>query len=276
MRVLKEPLFHFFLIGAAIFVWFHIVAPENEVIEDLGVIAIGKNDVALLGSQFEARWKRRPSDVELQSLIDASIREEVLVREARKLGLDRGDAVIRSRLRQKMDFLTEAIATSVLPEDEELEEFLQQNLDQYTRPPRVAFTQIFLGEEPAETEIEQALAALRSGQELSGLHGSTLLPKAMQLTATRVVDSTFGGGFAFALTQLETGRWSGPIRSGYGIHLVQVSAIEPSQSPPLSEIREVVLRDWRRNMAEDLARAQYETLVDHYQITAPDLSGLTK
>ncbi len=276
MRIVKEPLFHFFLIGAAIFIWFHIISPDNDAAADPETITISESDAALLASQFEARWKRQPSGSELQALVDASIREEVLVREARKLGLERGDSVIRSRLSQKMDFLTEAIAASVIPEDEDLEAFLQQNTDRYATPNKVAFTQVFLGEEPSETEIERALAALRAEQETSGLESATLLPASMPLTATRVIDSVFGTGFSNGLANLEKGQWMGPVQSGYGIHLVKVLAIEPSRIPRLQEIHSVVLRDWRRAMSEDLAQAQYEALADNYEITAPDLTGQVK
>ncbi|WP_298853090.1 peptidylprolyl isomerase [uncultured Ruegeria sp.] len=276
MRVVKEPLFHFFLIGAAIFVWFHIVSPKTDGVVDPETIAIGESDAALLALQFEARWKRQPSDAELKALVDASIREEVLVREARKLGLDRGDSVIRSRLSQKMDFLTEAIATSIVPEDKDLEAFLQQNSERYATPNKVAFTQVFLGEEPSDVEIEGALVALRAKQENSDWQSATLLPASMPLTATKVIDSVFGTGFSKGLTNLEEGQWMGPIQSGYGVHLVQVLDVEPSQIPPLPEIHSEVLRDWRRAMSEDLARAQYETLADNYQIIAPDLADQSK
>lgn len=276
MRILKEPLFHFFLIGAAIFVWFHIVAPDGEAVENLETIRFDEADVARLADQFEARWKRRPSEAELQALVDASIREEVLVREARKLGLDRGDSVIRSRLSQKMDFLTEAIATSVVPEDEELEAFLNRNPARYATSDKVAFTQIFLGEEPSEAQITTALNTLNAGQDVTVSKTSILLPASMPLTATRVIDSVFGAGFSKGLTETETGPWTGPIQSGYGVHLVQVLAFEPSRTPPLSEIRSDVLRDWRRAASEDLAQAQFESLVEKYEIERPDLSGPDK
>ncbi|NOD30376.1 peptidyl-prolyl cis-trans isomerase [Ruegeria atlantica] len=276
MRVLKEPLLHFFLIGAAIFVWFHIVAPESESVEDLEKITLDENDVALLSARFEAQWKRPPSDAELKALVDASIREEVLVREARQLGLDHGDPLIRTRLSQKMDYLTEAIATSIVPNDEDLEVFLQENAERYATPVMVAFNQVFLGEEPGEAEIEKALASLRAKQDISDLGGSTLLPASMPLSATRVVESVFGGGFSKSITEVETGQWTGPIRSGYGIHLVEVVAVEPSRTPPLAEIHNTVLRDWRRAMSEDLAQAQYQSLAEKYEIVAPDLSGSAK
>lgn len=273
MRILKEPLFHFFLIGAAIFIWFHIVAPEAETVENLETITLDEDDAARLADQFEARWQRRPSDAELTALVRASIREEVLVREARKLGLDRGDTVIRSRLSQKMDFLTEAIATSVVPGDDELQAFLDLNPERYVTPDKVAFAQVFLGEAPNEARIEASLTALRAGQEASVSGASTLLPASMPLTATRVIDSVFGAGFSKGLIELETGPWTGPIQSGYGVHLVQVLAFEPGRTPPLSEIRTDVLRDWRRVAREDLAQAQYDSLAKKYEIIGPDLTG---
>lgn len=276
MRILKEPLFHFFLIGAVIFIWFHIIAPDDEVVENLETIVIDEDDVALLATQFEAQWKRPPNDAELKALIDASIREEVLVREARKLGLDRGDTLIRTRLSQKMDFLTEAIATSVVPEDADLEAFLQQNPERYATSEKVAFTQVFLGEEVSEVEIEKALTALREKQDPFDVAGSTLLPASMPLTATKVIDSVFGAGFSTRFAEVETGRWVGPVQSGYGVHLVRVNAVEPSQTPPLADIHDAVLRDWRRVMSEDLAQAQYESLADSYQIVVPELAGPAK
>ncbi len=276
MRLLKEPLFHFFLIGAAIFIWFQIISPESEAAVDSERIEITEQDVTLLSEQFEARWKRPPNTAELQALVDASIREEVLVREAKKLGLDRGDTVIRSRLSQKMGFLTEAIAASVVPEEEVLEAFRQQNLDQYATPNKVAFAQVFLGENPADGEVERALDALRAQQEPADLSRSTLLPASMPLSATRVVDSVYGNGFSDGLTPLAKGEWAGPVLSGYGVHLVKVLEIEPSQNPPLEEIHEVVLRDWLRATSEDLAQAQYETLAQGYEIIVPNVAELSE
>lgn len=276
MRILKEPLFHFFLIGAAIFIWFHIVAPEAETVENLETITMNEDNVARLADQFEVRWKRRPNDTEIKALVSASIREEILVREARKLGLDRGDTVIRSRLSQKMDFLTEAIATSLVPKDEELQAFLEQNPARYATPDRMAFNQIFLGEEPSEAQIEAALAKLRAGKEVAVSGASALLPASMPLTATRVIDSVFGAGFSEGLLEVETGPWAGPIQSGYGLHLVRVLAFEPSRRPPLSEIRTDVLRDWRRAASQDLAQAQYDSLAKKYEIVGPDISGSTE
>lgn len=270
MRILKEPLVHFFLIGAAIFGWFHVISPQEEAAQDPETITISESDVDLLVGRFETTWKRPPNEAELQTLVDASIREEVLVREARKLGLDRGDTVIRNRLSQKVGFLIESMATSVVPDDGELETFFQQNANRYATAAKIAFNQVFLGEAPGDAEVEDALASLRAGQKPSTVSGASMLPRSMPLSAQATIDNTFGTGFSSNLAGIALGDWAGPVRSGYGEHLVQVLAIEPSQLPPLEEIYHVVLSDWRRTLGEDLTEAQYQVLASTYEIVTPD------
>jgi len=269
MRVLKEPLFHFLLTGIAIFGWFYLIAPEEEHSEPGATIMVDKKDVELLVTRFETSWNRPPSAQERQALIDALVREEILVREARKLGLDRGDQEIRARLAQKMDFLTDAIAASVTPEEEILQEYLGANPERFSTPPRIAFDQVFLGETPDSDDIERALAALNSGSDWSNAGLQSLLPKSMPLSAARIIDSVFGMGFSGALGQLEPDAWSGPVRSGYGHHLVRVTSSLPAELPPLQDIRETVLQEWRQTTGDDLAQAQYQSLAANYRIELP-------
>ncbi|WP_170763855.1 peptidyl-prolyl cis-trans isomerase [Ruegeria lacuscaerulensis] len=269
MRVFKEPLFHFVLIGLAIFGWFYLVTPEGEYPEPGEIITVDNKDLELLISRFETSWNRPPNNKEIQALIDALVREEVLVREARKLGLDQGDQVIRARLARKMDFLTSAVAASVIPEDDVLEEFLAANPERFSTSPRIAFDQVYLGETPKAGDVELTLAALNSGSDWSAAGLQSLLPKSMPLSANRVVDSAFGQGFAKSLEQLEPDVWSGPIQSGYGYHLARITGSSPAKLPPLEDIRDIVLQEWRRETGEELAQAQYDSLVAHYQIELP-------
>lgn len=269
MRILKEPLFHFILIGFAIFGWFHLVSSENDVPADIQKITIDADDIALLTSRFETSWKRTPNEAEFQALIDALIREEVLVREARNLGLDRGDQVVRARLAQKMDFLTSAIASSVTPEDAVLQTFLDENAARFTTPSLIAFDQVYLGDAPEPDDIAQMLSALESGEDWSNLGVPSLLLRSMPLSVTSVVDSTFGRGFSANLENLEPSLWSGPVQSGYGQHLVRVTQMQPGQLPPLDDIRDAVVSEWRREAGDDLAQAQYESFAARYKIETP-------
>jgi hypothetical protein len=59
------------------------------------------------GTDSRGRGDGRRSAQELQGLIEDYIRDEVFYREGRAAGLDRDDALIRRRVRQKMEFLAE-------------------------------------------------------------------------------------------------------------------------------------------------------------------------
>jgi hypothetical protein len=102
MRVLREPLLHFFLIGAALFAA-HALWSGEAPRRDVVVVSRGRIDN--LAAQFEATHGRPPDPAERNGLIEAWVKEEILVREALALGLDREDTVIRDRLRQKMEFV---------------------------------------------------------------------------------------------------------------------------------------------------------------------------
>lgn len=270
MRFYKEPLFHFILIGLAIFGWFYLVSDETEPPEEAETITIDSDDITLMKTRFEASWKRQPTDAELQALIDSWIREEILVREARKLGLDRGDQVIRARLARKMEFLTTAIASSVVPEEAVLQEHLAQNADRFTPPPMIAFDQVYLGDAPDPDVVDDTLQALNGGADWSSLGVSSLLARSMPLAVANAIDTTFGRGFASQLDGSEPMIWVGPINSGYGQHLVRVTEAKPGYLPPLEEIYDSVLNDWRRATAQDLAQAQYESLAARYRVETPE------
>ena len=103
-RLLKEPLLHFLLLGAAIFIAYRLVAARQR----LG--GNGRRDrraVEHLAAGFEKTWQRPPTDEELKGLIDDWVREEIATREALALGLDKDDTVIRRRLRQKLEFVSD-------------------------------------------------------------------------------------------------------------------------------------------------------------------------
>ncbi|SNT17555.1 peptidyl-prolyl cis-trans isomerase [Tropicimonas sediminicola] len=272
MRLLKEPLVHFLLLGAGLFAWYSIRAPEVPA-EDAGPeIVIDAQDVDRLIVQYRATWRRPPTTNELEAMIDGLAREEVLVREAKAMGLDVGDSVIRGRLTQKMDFLTTSVAQSMEPEVGVLQEHLEANADRFRTDGRIGFEQIYLGTAPDEAATEQVLAELESGAAPDTLGQRTLLPQDVPPSARTAIDATFGSTFFEQLQALPDGAWQGPVISGYGAHLVRVTAREEARLPELDEIRDAVLFDWRREMSETLTEAQFEQLSAQYTITRPDLS----
>ena len=160
LRFVREPLLHFFAIGGLIFLLFVVVDDKGEAPAD--VIVVTPEQIDQLATRFKSVWKRMPTDDELDTLIDENIREEVYYREALALGLDRDDAVVRRRLRQKMEFLTDTGADLLKPAAGELEAYYAANELTFRRGPRLAFEQIYLGEAPGSESITRSLNALQT------------------------------------------------------------------------------------------------------------------
>ncbi|WP_425093440.1 peptidyl-prolyl cis-trans isomerase [Tropicimonas sp. S265A] len=258
----------FFALGAGLFALFWWVddAPPQP---DRAQLDVSVQDARWLADQFAATWRRAPTAEELDALIDTFIAEEVYVREALALGLDQGDAIVRRRLRQKMEFLTEAGAEAAIADDAVLRTFYDQNQAQFTRPGQVGFSQVLLSDASEET-LRATLARLQAGEDPRALGARTLLQPAMPPSSAQAVDATFGAGFFDQVATLETGIWAGPVTSGFGTHLVRVNESDPETLVPFEEVRDRVELAWRASMAQDLRAARYEGLVSQYDITRPD------
>src|SRR5690349_10589462 len=126
MKLVREPLLHFALLGAAFFALFaYLRGPESG----HGRVVVSAGDVEHLANTFAAGSGRRPTADELNRLIDDYVREEISYREALALGIDRGDTVVRRRLRQKFEFVMEDSVATARPSDGELQAYLEQHPD---------------------------------------------------------------------------------------------------------------------------------------------------
>jgi Protein of unknown function (DUF3604)/PPIC-type PPIASE domain len=191
-------------------------------------------------------------------------------REALALGLDRDETIIRRRLRQKLEFVSEDIAAQVDPTEAQLEAFLAQNGDAFRVEPRYSFRHVFLSPSRRGATLgydaERLLAALnRPGErERAEEEGDPfLLPFEFDATSSEEVKRLFGGEFAAALPTLHPGRWQGPIRSGYGVHLVLVERRVPGRVPALGEVRDGCAgHGWRRPGVMRMRRSTSASAVD--------------
>ena len=264
LRLLREPLLHFLAIGGLIFVLFAAMSEPGP--EPTDTIVVGPERIEQLARGFQAVWRRSPTDDELRAMIDDFVREEIYYREALALGLDRNDAVVRRRLRQKMEFLTDSGAEILEPVAGELEAYLLANEKTFRRGPRLAFEQIYLGETSAPESIRLSLSALQSDPlaSPSTLGEHTLLPAQLGLSPPEAVDGVFGKGFFERLAELTPGVWAGPVASAYGVHLVRIGESLAARTPPLEEIRDNVLRDWKAAKARELRELYYARLRERF------------
>ena len=273
-RLIREPLVQFLLIGVAVFAIYELVASQSELPRDRIVVTEGR--VLQLALVFANTWQRSPSPQEMRGLIDAYVKEEIYYREAIKLGLDRDDTLIRRRMQQKMEFLSEPSDDRLAASDATLQSFYDANQADFLIEPEVEFQQILIDSEkdrePAEVRAEQLLRQLRdSSQDVdaSELGDATLLPYATRLSSVTRIGNAFGENFAKKLATLPAGEWTGPIKSPFGLHLVRITDRRDERLPPLNEIRKAVEQKWRTQERYQFQQDEYYRLRANYEVVAP-------
>jgi hypothetical protein len=270
-RLLREPLVHFGLIGASLFIAFSAIsAREDAPADDEIVVTAGR--IEHFAALYERTYQRPPTDAELDGLIASFVREEAAYREGVALGLDRDDTVVRRRLRQKLDFIAEDLASQVEPTDDDLAAHLAGHPDDFRLEPRVSFRHIFFDQVGRGRDLESDIEAMRMrlaadpDQDASGLGDRILLEHDYNDMPASEATLLFGGTFGQEIAGFEVGVWSGPVLSGYGAHLVRVDARQAGRLPALDEVRAAVRRDWDSARREEVIEAFYRELVGRYTV----------
>ncbi len=281
--LLKEPLFIFLLIGGSLFVIFDLVSNHQSTDKQEIVISAGNINALVLG--FEKVWQRAPNKKELDGLIQNFIKEEVLYREAIAMKLDENDGIVRRRLSQKMEFISEDLASIQKPTDEELQAYLEVNAKQYLQDSRYSFQHIYFNRnkrgETVYTDAESALVMLKASQ-INTTQKSKAIDKALgdplmikshfnDVTASQV-KRELGMKFVQSLDKLSLNNWQGPIESGFGLHLVKVDKHTSANLPTVSEVRKSLERDWNVAQRKEGNKAFYQALRSRYTVSIDHLA----
>ena len=284
-RLMREPLLHFLAAGALLYGAYALYAGDQDPrsLDERTIVADREALVTFLQfrastfapEEFEAQYDAL-SPEQRDALAEAYIREEAMVREAKALGLDSTDYVIRQRLAQKILFLVDgAEDAGAVPTDAELGSFYEANREDYARPPELTFTHVFVDDErgrpDGEAAARQLLARLNGdGAGFNDAPGYGDRFPFLQNYVGRGLDfvaNQFGRDFAARLVDLAPGdEWQGPVRSGYGWHIVLLAGRKDGGVPPLEEIRDQLTSDL---MAERLAARREVALgelLDQYRI----------
>lgn len=276
MRLLREPLLHFTVGGAILFAGYAWLNPERANPTGPDPVQIGEGEVRWLKETWANQWLRGPSTEELQGLVADLVTEELLAREAREMGLDQHDTIVRRRLAQKLKFLVEDTSRLVEPTEEELRQFYEANAARFHTRATVSFTQIFFSpaqRKDATSDANAALIELKTAgrSDLAGIIGDRLLLDLEFLDADeQSVSSMFGPDFARAVFALQQGVWSGPLKSGYGVHLVSVAHLTAAKQRPFAEARGEVLQEWRREKEKVANREYLARLREKYGVELDD------
>jgi len=277
-NLFREPLLHFLLLGAGLFLLFYIPGGQREENPDEIVVTAGK--IENLVESFRKRWLRPPSERELKGLVEDHIKEEVLYREAVAMGLDRDDTIIRRRMRQKMEFLFEDVTAQAEPTDEELGEYLAGNPDIFRIEPRFTFMHVYVNPdrhgESLQVDADSILDKLSqsSGKvAMEGLGDPIMLSRTYVDVSQTDIGKLFGEGFAQELSGLQTGQWQGPVESGYGLHFVLLQNRTEGRDPALDEVRDMVKRELINIRRREVNEATYRQLLERYTVVVEPLKA---
>jgi len=280
-RVFKEPLFQFFLIGIVLYAVYALFGKIDNSLDENTVI-VTEGDLAWMADSWTKRWNRPPTASEFKGLIDHHIEESILYQESLKMGLDKNDVIIRRRLAQKLRFLQEDLTKPPEPADEELDMYFNENIAKYSPEELITMTQIFFDpdnrDEATLRDAENTIKVLQK-MDIADIepaeYGDNFMLQNYYPGLSEIeIAKLFGNDFAQSVMVLKPGQWHGPILSGYGTHLVYISErIEPVQ-PIFTEVRELVLEDWRIAKQEEINNLFIEGLISRYTIIFEDKEGI--
>lgn len=268
-RWLREPLVHFLLLGGSFFVLYWAVGGSQSAASDR-TIRLAEGDVQRLAAAWQLQWSRPPSVEELTNLVKEHIREEIFYREALALGLDQDDSIVRRRLAQKMQFLSEDVAEQQEPSDDELRKFFVQNSERFEIPARVTFTHIYFSvdkrSDRADDDAKEALEAIRGGADPAGIGDRFMLQNYYAVRSKDDIAGMFGAAFAEDLFGRRGEGWHGPVKSGYGLHLVRVEQRIDALKPAWEKVRAEVASAWSDENRRTANDKLYEKLRGEYDI----------
>ena len=285
-QLLKEPLVHFLLLGLGLFVLFEFVASDDAAY-DSKVINVDR-DALLTFVQYRSRAFEpeiaaqrldNMSGKELERLIDDYVREEALHREALALGMDKNDYVIKRRLIQSIEFITDGFVTAAVEiSDDDVEAYYEANRDDYYIESFVTFTHVFFdnerhGREESAKLANSTLAELnRQKVPFSDAprHGDRF-PYFVNYVerGPEFVASHFGAPLAENVFALEPSdkSWQGPFESPYGAHLIMLTRKAEGRSPELAEVEAGVRRDAEREAIRAQKDKTIQAIVDTYEVS---------
>lgn len=279
-RWAREPLLHFILLGALLFVAYRWWGGDDERESE---IVVSARTISGLAQGFTRTWQRPPTQQELDGLVEQHIKDEIYYREALAAGLDRDDTIVRQRLRQKMEFLQEDIAAQIEPSEADLRGYLERNAERYATPARVSFAHAYLSRDRRGANLvadaERLLARLRKSSPSAQPSVGDPFPLSLEFEQIEAdqLDRLFGSGFSSKLATLPRAEWSGPVKSGYGLHVVRVVDYTPAAPPAFADIRDALARDWSAERRQQLSADFYRELRQRYAVTveaAPDVPVL--
>jgi len=240
-------------------------------------IVISEAEVAHQRVRWQRLWGRPPTGLELKKGVDGYVRNEILYREALARGMDREDPRVRMALIQKMQMLAAGQADARGVTEKDLAAFFALRKEQYRIPARLSVIHVFFKDDGnAEARAGKLLAEFLAKEPAEAVlreagDATMLEPVHRDVTASEL-EKRFGTEFTAEVLSLPEGKWSGPVRSGYGLHVVKVSDRVPGRIPDLVEVRDKVENDLRYEARQASQEQGFQEIAGKYRVTISDMA----
>lgn len=265
----REPFLHFLLLSLGIFLFYGWV--QGDATNDQEIV-LDNSDLKQMISKWKLQWKRLPSEEELTGVVEHYLRQEVLYKEALALNLDHNDEIIKRRLSQKMDFLSGDLAQIARPTEAELAAYFEKHAERYRLPFSYTFEQIAFTRDKSGSHLSknasETLARLQSKPSSApAVTGDPLsVPRKFNAIDGSRLASQMGDAFEKAMQTTPIDSWTGPIASGFGVHLVKISQRTNPQMPSLDQVRPEVVRDYQYDKEKEIGTQLYHEIRKKYPI----------
>lgn len=268
-KLLKEPLLHFLAGALLIFAYFWLTGASRDPASYK--INISASDIDRIAADAIRTSNRLPTHEEIEALIEQNIREEIFYREALRLGLDDGDAIIRRRLANKMRSLNNEEIDE--PSDAQLQKWINDNPNRYALSHLYAFEHIYIGRDSSVDKQKKWLKQLNNDSiSINSIRTPLSIPALQPLSDETAIEKKFGHKFIAALTSLnldtiDSGQWVGPIESGFGLHFVKINNKKSAENLNLDDIRQEITNDWVAHQKIETDKKNYQELAQQYDIS---------
>jgi len=267
-KLLREPLLHFVVLGAALFGIYGVWGNGEKQAER---IVVSELQVANLAEGFARTWRRTPTADELQGLIEEHIKDEVYYREGKAARLDLDDVIIKRRIRQKLEFIASEVAAPE-PTEDQLASYLAAKPDRFKTGGNVSFRHVFFSDSRSPAITPGDFASIRAkldryaDENWAAMGEPFLLGGEFKSVPQGDVERSFGAEFATEVFRAQAGSWIGPVPSAYGAHIVFVMERKQGSVPPLGTVRSAVEREWMADKRAENEQNFYRSLRNRYEI----------
>ena len=227
-------------------------------------IYISDQEIISLVTAWKSKVGRNPNDDEITRIINNLVEEEILYREALKLGLDKEDRIIKRRLAQKISFLKqESIPDS--PSNQDLIEYFNKNNDKYFIDPTYTFSHYFFSSENISNErASKAYSDLLNNIDINS--DPFFLGKNFVDLSVKKIEREFGKDFSINFVNVEFNKWVGPIKSPFGHHIIYVTKYTEGYLPDITNVLKQVEVDFLQDQRDKAIENYLNKIRSEYKI----------